>query len=511
MKNVILYVRVSTDEQAGRGYSLRDQEQKLFNYCKMNDLNIVEIFREDFSAKTFNRPEFKKLMSYCKKNKKDVHQLLFIKWDRFSRNTTESYRVLEEFKQLAIKVNAIEQPLDLTIPEQGLMLAVYLSMPEVENQRRSLNVIAGMRRALKEGRYVGNASRGFDNGVDAAKKPLLVPNHEANYIRQAFQLMATGLFNQREVLDKLKTVGFITNKSCLAKMFRNHLYYGGVFIKGYNDEKETIVKGIHEQIISKELFDKVQDVLDNKHHKYKIKHKKINDLFPLKGFVICPHCSNPLTASSSKGRSKYYTYYHCFSPCNTRYKLDLVDYWFDDFLKRIKLDGPVQKLLLEVIKDRLDKDMQINTIGPKHYQKINEIQDKLVKIQNMFIDDKLDKAAYEQSKRRYEDELKELKDKEQVTINKKEIYNVYKESFNGLSNLDQQYRYATTEDKRRLIGSIFPNNLQFENERVRTADINPILLKISSVNKAYSDKNKKDKLKKLNLSSMVIPEVSVLL
>ena len=109
MKNVILYVRVSTDEQAGRGYSLRDQEQKLLSYC------------------------VKKLLEYCKKNKKIVHQLLFIKWDRFSRNTAESYQMIGVFNQLAIQVNAIEQPLDLTIPEQGLMLAVYLSMPTMKN------------------------------------------------------------------------------------------------------------------------------------------------------------------------------------------------------------------------------------------------------------------------------------------------------------------------------------------------------------------------------------------
>ena len=62
MKNVILYVRVSTDEQAGRGYSLRDQEQKLLTYCENNNLNVLHIFREDFSAKTFKRPEFKKLL-----------------------------------------------------------------------------------------------------------------------------------------------------------------------------------------------------------------------------------------------------------------------------------------------------------------------------------------------------------------------------------------------------------------------------------------------------------------
>ena len=187
MKNAILYVRVSTDEQAGRGYSLRDQEQKLLTYCETNNLNVLHIFREDFSAKTFKRPEFKKLLEYCKKNKNDINQLIFIKWDRFSRNTAESYQMISVFNQLSIKVNAIEQPLDSTVPEQGLMLAVYLSIPEVENQRRSLNVIAGMRRAFKEGRYVGNTPKGYSNGVDSSKKPLLVPNEDAKYIQEGYE------------------------------------------------------------------------------------------------------------------------------------------------------------------------------------------------------------------------------------------------------------------------------------------------------------------------------------
>ena len=503
MKNVILYVRVSTDEQAGRGYSLRDQEQKLLNYCKMNDFNILEIFREDFSAKTFNRPEFKKLLIYCKKHKKDINQLIFIKWDRFSRNTTESYRILNEFNQLAIIVNAIEQPLDLTIPEQGLMLAVYLSMPEVENQRRSLNVIAGMRRAFKEGRYVGNAPRGYDNGMDSLKKPLLVPNEDAKYIIMAFDLMAIGLHNQIEIRNKLKEVGSFISKTTLARVFRNHLYYGGVFIKGYKDEKEAVVSGIHQPIITKELFSKVQDVLDSKSNRYRIKHKKINELFPLKGFVICPDCNKPLTASTSKGRTKYYTYYHCFSPCNARYKLDIVDNWFEDFLKSITLDSNVQKLLLEVIKDKLSKDKQSNAIGPKHYQMINELENKLVKIQDMYIDDKIDKTAYEQSQKRFENQLSELKQKEQTTQNTNDVFNTYRLAFNRLSSFENHYKNASVEDKRRLIGSIFPNNFQFENEGVRTADINPILFKISSINKAYRGKIKKDKSKKMNLSLMV--------
>ena len=208
MKNVILYTRVSTDEQADKGFSLRDQEQKLLNYCSVNNMNVISIFRDDHSAKTFNRPEFKKLIGFVKKNKSEVDGLLFTKWDRFSRNTTESYNKIKDFNELGIIVNAIEQPLDLSIPEQGLMLAVYLSMPEVENHRRSLNVISGMRRAFKEGRYVVSPPKGYDMGRDNQNKPLLVPNVDAKYIKEAFQLLSTGLYTQKEVLTKLQAKGF---------------------------------------------------------------------------------------------------------------------------------------------------------------------------------------------------------------------------------------------------------------------------------------------------------------
>ena len=48
MKNVILYVRVSTDEQADRGFSLRDQEEKLVQYCRDNNYHILKIYKEDY-------------------------------------------------------------------------------------------------------------------------------------------------------------------------------------------------------------------------------------------------------------------------------------------------------------------------------------------------------------------------------------------------------------------------------------------------------------------------------
>jgi site-specific DNA recombinase len=67
MKTAYLYVRVSTDEQKRKGYSLPEQEDRLLKYCEFNDIKVKGIYREDYSAKNFNRPEWKKLIDKIKK------------------------------------------------------------------------------------------------------------------------------------------------------------------------------------------------------------------------------------------------------------------------------------------------------------------------------------------------------------------------------------------------------------------------------------------------------------
>ncbi|GAA3964891.1 hypothetical protein GCM10022246_17510 [Pedobacter ginsengiterrae] len=79
MKIADLYVRVSTDEQAEKGYSLRSQQEVLEKYCELNYIKIRKVFVEDYSAKTFNRPEWKKLMIQIRKTKGKTDLLLFTK------------------------------------------------------------------------------------------------------------------------------------------------------------------------------------------------------------------------------------------------------------------------------------------------------------------------------------------------------------------------------------------------------------------------------------------------
>ncbi|WP_282123368.1 recombinase family protein [Algibacter mikhailovii] len=504
MKNVILYIRVSTDEQADKGFSLRDQEQKLLNYCKLNNLNVLELFKEDYSAKTFNRPEFKRLSKYCKKNRKIIDELLFIKWDRFSRNTMQSYNIIDSFRDLGIVVNAIEQPLDLSIPEQGLMLAVYLSMPEVENQRRSLNVKAGMRRAFKEGRYVVTPPKGYSMGGDNNKKPILIPNPDAVFIQEAFEIIAKGIYNQKEVLTKLTKKGFKSSSSAFARILRNSLYYGDILIPAYKDEKEIVVKGVHEPLITKQLFNKVQKVINGGKKQQRTTHKKVNEKFPLKDFVLCPKCGNPLLASASKGRTKYYAYYHCTSPCGTRYKSEDVELWFGNFLGGISLKPNIQKLLLAMIKERFMSQTSHDRLGPKHYEAITKIEDKLIKLQDIYIDGGIDKSDYATAKERYGNILAELKEKETKQKQLSVILDTYKKGFKKLNGIDTQFFESNIENKRKLLGSIFPKKFQFEKNKVRTADINPLLLKIASVNRGLQRNKKRDKSKKPDLSQLVL-------
>lgn len=52
-----LYIRVSTDEQAEKGYSQRGQEELLRRYCEQKKITVRKVMYEDHSAKTFERPE----------------------------------------------------------------------------------------------------------------------------------------------------------------------------------------------------------------------------------------------------------------------------------------------------------------------------------------------------------------------------------------------------------------------------------------------------------------------
>lgn len=84
MKRADLYICVSTDEQADKGYSQRDQEERLKRFCSTKRIAVGQVIYEDHSTKTFNRPEWAKLLNTLKKKSSKTDLILFTKWDRLS-------------------------------------------------------------------------------------------------------------------------------------------------------------------------------------------------------------------------------------------------------------------------------------------------------------------------------------------------------------------------------------------------------------------------------------------
>lgn len=200
MRIADLYIRVSTDEQADKGYSQRNQEEVLRRYCDQNGIQVRKVVYEDHSAKTFNRPAWTKLLLELRKHKGKTDLLLFTKWDRFSRNAGDAYQMITLLGKPGVDPQAIEQPLDMSIPESKIMLAVYLATPEVENDRRALNVFHGMRKAKKEGRWMGTAPIGYQNRIQENGRKYIAPKEpEASIMQWVFQEIAAARFNTEQI------------------------------------------------------------------------------------------------------------------------------------------------------------------------------------------------------------------------------------------------------------------------------------------------------------------------
>src|ERR1700712_5546369 len=126
--------------------------------------------------------------------------VLFTKWDRFSRNAPDAYQMIGTLKMLGIEPQAIEQPLDMEVPENKMMLAIYLTAPEIENDRRALNTFYGLRRAKKEGGGVSQATFGYVNRHDeGGKKYIAVNPPQAEIMRWIFEELAKGLYSSEQV------------------------------------------------------------------------------------------------------------------------------------------------------------------------------------------------------------------------------------------------------------------------------------------------------------------------
>ena len=477
IRTAAIMARVSSDEQA-KGYSLGVQEESLTKYCEREGIDIMETVREDHSAKDFNRPAFKQFIQRAKKNKGSIDALLFTSWDRFSRNITESLIMIRELRSIGIEPMAIEQPLDLSVPESKAMLALYLAMPEIDNDRRSIKIRGGVRAALKSGRWCRGAPFGYRNSRDDDNKPIIVPNQDAELVKIAFKLCAEGE-QQSEIRRVLQQHGKKMPANTLSNMLRNIMYTGKISVPECDDEPATVVNSIHEPLISETLFYKVQMVLD-KGRKRLNKPASQSRRFelPLRGALHCSKCGNMLTGSGSRSHTgKRFFYYHC-NKCNAeRYRADKVNDKVQGIFDQLRFNMDVGELYEAMIKVKQTEDQsKVAKKKSSAEAEIGKIDARLKRLQTLLMDGALDPKDYQEMRKQCEREKEDLKVLTMKnTSDRLDAKKGLKAAIENLINVGKAYGEANLRQKIAILGSTFPEKIFFDGQNCRTQRINEFL------------------------------------
>lgn len=499
-----LYIRVSTDEQAEKGYSQKHQDDRLRQYCDHQNIEIVGSYWEDYSGKTFDRPEFNKFMEHLKRHRNSADLLLFLKWDRFSRNVAESYVMISRLAKMGIEPQAIEQPLDMSIPESKIMLAIYLAAPEVENDRRSLNTIAGMRKAMKEGRHVNMAPRGYRNARDENNNPFIEPGKDAGLIEWVFSETARGVHNVMEIWKQGKDKGLKVGRSQMWNLLRNPIYCGRIFIPAYKDEKATVVKASHQPLISQELFDEVQDILNGRKRKFPTR-QTAKDELPLRGYLECKQCGNKLTGSASKGNGGKYFYYHCQHGCKERFKAEGANSELVKEFAKVSANTGVIRILKESLDAHLrlsksDKQGQKAKLGAE----IEKAKSRITNARRLMLDKEIEANEYREIKDEYEAEIEKLERKiEELSTLDSDLKEHIAFCCEFLEKLPKYFTAADLTAKQQILGSILAEKLVFDENSYRTIKFRKVVSLICRPGKDYKGGRKKESPENSELSSLV--------
>ena len=497
--------RVSTDEQT-LGYSLDIQSENLQKYCKRNGIEVVYEFQDHYSAKNFDRPAFKEFLKYLKTNKNAVDVLLFTTWDRFSRNLSDALVVIQKLKNQGITVNAIDNPLDLSVPENTIMLAINLAMPQVDNERRSIKIREGMRGALKSGRWSGKAPLGYLNSRDEKNKPLIVPGPLAKNIRFIFEEFAKNV-SQADIRAALMKKGINIPRNSMSDILRRPVYMGKIIVPKNDEDMETWIHGIHEPIITEELFYKVQDKLNFKLKKSnRPNSNRRREELPLRGNLLCSKCGSHLTGSASKGKmGKRYFYYHCNSCKGERHLAEKANQSLKDILAKLKFSSELDKLVEAIVIDKLKQ--KVNAISPLQIQnKLTNIKTRINNLQDHFADNSISVEDYSSTRTRYETEKQSLESElRNAAAYSGESKAKLKSCLELINNLDIMFEKADLTQKSRILSSTFPEKLIFDGKKCRTPRINEVLRLAISNDKGFGNKKSEQLSENLELFGVVAP------
>ena len=294
----ILYARKSTEDNKRQVLSLDSQVDAMKKLAKDLNLKIVKEFREEKSAKEpNNRPMFSEMIKMLERGEADA--ILCWHINRLSRNPIDS-GILQWHLQKEI-IKEIQTHEKKFLPTDNvIVLNVESGMANQSIRELSSGVKRGIEKKLRNGDYPNNAKIGYLN--DKLNKKIIVDPERFGYIKKAFEMYGSGSYSLKQVANTLYDEGFRSrkgnkyHKDKVRKVLQDPFYYGVMFVQG------VFYNANHKPLVSKDLFNKVQDIIAGKNRSRYKKH-----FYPLRGFMTCNVCGCLLTTTKAKG----FVYYYC--------------------------------------------------------------------------------------------------------------------------------------------------------------------------------------------------------
>lgn len=387
----IIYCRKSTDTDDKQVQSLDSQESELMRLAEAQGLEVVQVLRESMSAKSEGRPVFKQVLDMIVKGK--VDGIICWKLDRLARNMIDGGKIMDMLGKGVIKEIKTFEATHLP-SDNVLMLAVHFGMADQFVRDLRSNVKRGNRAKLEHGGWPSRAPLGYVN--DKGTKTVQVCPKQAKYVVRAFELYATGSYGLNDITRILYEEGLRTKSGM--KIYRNQIQrlLLSSFSAGIMSSNGKYYEGNHTPLISKTLYDKVQNVMHNRSRPRPQKH-----FFPLRGFLSCETCGCALTASLKKGHQ----YYYCTNgkgQCEEHKSYLREQALYDTIagiLGNLKLSDRKIELMYNSAKERTGADVygaQALTTLQSHLESLKTKESKLL---DTFLAEQITKELYDEKAR----------------------------------------------------------------------------------------------------------------
>lgn len=314
--NVFCYYRYSSHAQ--RDESIEQQQKEAYKYCASKGYKIIREFEDRaVSGTIYEREGLQQMLIEAKRER--PHALIVWKTDRLSRDRFDSVRIKDELNKYGVKVEYIAEPM----PEDDATRLIIESLNEALAQhfieQHIKNVTRGMRQNAEKCLYNGHKILGY-KGV--SQHPYIVDEVTSQIVVKIFNDYAQGK-TMRGIANELNDAGITTaqggefTEKTIWRILHNRSYIGE-----YKFGDIIIADGMP-RLISDELYNTVQNMMQENKHNGRGEAKKVNKLrgidFWLTGYLYCGICGKGMhgTSGTGKGGDLHY-YYTCVGKRNKK-------------------------------------------------------------------------------------------------------------------------------------------------------------------------------------------------